>query len=564
MNRNTPQMIRSVPLTVPSKPATGSGRSMGMILVDAGRLTPLEAERIAEFQQGADSRFGDAGRALRLLTDDDVRYALSVQFGYPYLPSDSNLSRELVAAYQPASRSVEQLRALRSQLMLRWFGTGADRRGLAIVSAGPGEGRSYIAANLAIVFSQLGERTLLVDADMRSPRQHHLFNLGKHAGLSDMLAGRAGAEAVVGIGALQDLSVLPAGAIPPNPQELLGRQDFSRLLQSLGEDFSIIIIDTPPASHCADAHTVAVRAGAALMVARQDRSSVPEMSQFTHGLREFGVTLEGSVLNDARPAERALRKACAGRAVARLKASPEWRQRWALLLQKIQRIHDPDEGRRLLRFLSDPKRPFVLAFANAHAMNSLAASSSFFDALHAADMVLRDGSGMATLFRLQHMKPGLNLNGTDLIPELVRYFDGSCIAVFGTQNPYLQRGVDVLASQVAPRSRYISAHGFMGVGAYAELAAKHAPSLIVLGMGMPRQEQVAAALRSQLKFPCLIVCGGAIVDFLGGRTPRAPAWMRRAGLEWLFRLGLEPRRLFGRYVLGNPLFLARAVRMIGR
>ena len=299
MNRNSPQLIRSVPLTVPSKPATGSARSMGMILVDAGRLTPLEAERIVEFQRGGDSRFGDAGRALRLLTDDDVRFALSVQFGYPYLPSDSNLSRELVAAYQPSSRSVEQLRALRSQLMLRWFDTDADRRALAIVSAGPGEGRTYLAANLAIVFSQLGERTLLVDADLRAPRQHHLFNLGKNAGLSDMLAGRAGGEAVVGIGALQDLSVLPAGAIPPNPQELLGRQDFSKLLQSLGEEFSIIIIDTPPASHCADAHTVAVRAGAALMVARQNRSSVPDMARFTQGLREFGVTLVGSVLNDA-------------------------------------------------------------------------------------------------------------------------------------------------------------------------------------------------------------------------------------------------------------------------
>jgi protein-tyrosine kinase len=300
MNRASSSMIRSVPLTVASKPATGAGRCIGAILVDAGRLTPADAERIVKFQ-GDDSsaRFGEAGRALRLLTDDDVRFALSVQFGYPYLPSNSKLSRELVAAHQPASQQVEQLRALRSQLMLRWFEAGVDRRGLAIVSACPKEGRSYIAANLAIVFSQLGERTLLIDADMRSPRQQHLFNLGQGAGLSDMLAGRAGGEAVVGIAALQDLSILPAGATPPNPQELLGRQEFPRLLQSLGEDFSIIIIDTPAASLCADAQTVAVRAGAALMVARQDASSVPQMAQFTKGLREFGVTLVGSVLNDA-------------------------------------------------------------------------------------------------------------------------------------------------------------------------------------------------------------------------------------------------------------------------
>lgn len=299
MSRNNAQIVSSLPSTVPSKHATGAGRAIGTILVDAGRLAQDDAELILQFQRQRGARFGDAGLALGLLSEDDVRFALSVQFGYPYLSRDSTMSRELVAAYEPASRPVEQLRALRSQLMLRWFGTGVDRRGLAIVSASPMEGRSYIAANLAIVFSQLGERTLLIDADMRAPRQHQLFNLGKKAGLSDMLAGRAGPEAVVGVPALQDLSVLPAGAIPPNPQELLGRQEFSKLLQSLGEDFSVIIIDTPSAGECADAHTVAVRAGAALMVARQNRSSVRQMAKFTQGLREFGVTLVGSVLNDA-------------------------------------------------------------------------------------------------------------------------------------------------------------------------------------------------------------------------------------------------------------------------
>lgn len=250
--------------------------------------------------------------------------------------------------------------------------------------------------------------------------------------------------------------------------------------------------------------------------------------------------------------------------VGRLIASPQWRQRWALLLEKIERIQTTADEQSLLRHLSQPPRPFVLAFANAHAMNSLAASSAFFDALHSADMVLRDGSGMAALFRLLRMRPGLNLNGTDLIPELIRQFDGRCIAVLGTQDPYLQKGVEVVAQKLAPHSRYFSAHGFMTTGAYISLAAKHQPALIVLGMGMPRQEQVAAALRSQLSFPCLIVCGGAIIDFLGGRTPRAPLWMQKTGTEWAFRLAMEPRRLFQRYVIGNPLFLTRALRLASR
>ena len=299
MTLNSSPMIRSIPITVPSKPATGSGRTIGSILVDADRLSSAQAAQILEFHKEHNIRFGDAGKTLGLLTDDDVRYALSVQFGYPYLTRENKLSRELIAAWQPASSKVEQLRALRSQLMLRWFDTGINRKGLAIVSAGSKEGRTFIAANLAIVFSQLGERTLLIDADMRSPRQHVLFNLEKSAGLSGMLSGRAGPEAVIGISALQDLSVLPAGAIPPNPQELLGRHDFSKLLQSLGENFDVIIIDTPPASECSDAHTVAVRTGAALMVACKNTSSIPQMAKLTNSIREFGVTLVGSVLNDA-------------------------------------------------------------------------------------------------------------------------------------------------------------------------------------------------------------------------------------------------------------------------
>ena len=296
------QIIRSIPLgKSPGNVVADSGynQSIGAILIDSGRLSNGNAEKILTLQRENGMRFGEAGRELGLLTEDDVRFALSVQFRYSYIPSGSSLSHELVAAYQPDSLAVEELRMLRSQLMLRWFNNSAERKGLAVVSAGSGDGRSYIAANLAIVFSQLGERTLLVDADMRVPRQHRLFSLGKRAGLSDILVGRAGSEAIVDIEALPNLSVLSAGAIPPNPQELLGRQSFSRLLMALGDDFDVIIIDTPPASACADAHTVAVRTGAALIVARQDKSSMAELAQFTRSLREFGVTLVGSVLNDA-------------------------------------------------------------------------------------------------------------------------------------------------------------------------------------------------------------------------------------------------------------------------
>jgi N-acetylglucosaminyldiphosphoundecaprenol N-acetyl-beta-D-mannosaminyltransferase len=240
-------------------------------------------------------------------------------------------------------------------------------------------------------------------------------------------------------------------------------------------------------------------------------------------------------------------------------ASRGWRPRWQELVKGVVRVHSERAEDLLLETLAAPTESRVLAFVNAHAMNSAAASPDFFDAVMSADLVVRDGIGMAILLRLLNQAPGLNLNGTDLIPKILQRYDGRRIALFGTQEPYLSAGREAVVTRLAPGSECITAHGFLDTVEYVRLATAHRPSVIVLGMGMPRQEEVAAILRSSLKYPCLIVCGGAIIDFLGGKTSRAPSWMRAAGLEWAFRLALEPKRLFRRYVLGNPLFIARAL-----
>jgi exopolysaccharide biosynthesis WecB/TagA/CpsF family protein len=236
-----------------------------------------------------------------------------------------------------------------------------------------------------------------------------------------------------------------------------------------------------------------------------------------------------------------------------------WMADWRKLLLQLSSVHDAQQESQLLRALASPVVPTVLGFANAHAMNSAARDTAFSTALSVCDVLLRDGSGMAILLRLLGQEPGLNLNGTDLIPKLLQRFDGRPIALFGTRAPYLDRGRGLIEARLAPHSPCISAHGFLSDAEYLHLALKHRPALIVLGMGMPRQELLAQRLRETIEHPCLIVCGGAIIDFLGGKTPRAPHWMRAAGLEWCFRLAMEPRRLFRRYVLGNPLFLARAL-----
>lgn len=289
--------------SIPAAPPTSTSNSIGAILVATGRLSQEDATRVLERQQKDRVPFGEAAIALRVLTKDDIDFALSKQFDYSYLSdSDNTLSPELVAAYKPFSRVGENLRAVRSQLMLRWFNTDPDRKVLAVVSPGKKEGRSFLAGNLAVVFAQQGERTLLIDADLRSNvggGQQKLFRLGKSVGLSGILASRAGLEVAQLIPGLPGLAVLPAGAVPPNPQELLGRPAFGALLRIASERFDVIIIDTPAGADYADAEIVAARAGAAVLVAKQNQTKIPQTAQFARRLQDSGVALVGSVLNES-------------------------------------------------------------------------------------------------------------------------------------------------------------------------------------------------------------------------------------------------------------------------
>jgi protein-tyrosine kinase len=283
-------------ISVPSREA---GQTIGALLVDAGKLAPDNIQRVLDYQRKSGLLFGEAGIAMGLLEEEDVRRALAVQFGQAYLAPDTGMGGELVAATDPNSAAVEHLRELRSQLMLRWFENDARQAALAVVSPGTGEGRSYITANLAVLFSQLGKRTLLIDADLRRPRQHRIFGLPGRIGLSSVLAGRAGWDAVSEIKSLPGLWVLPAGATPPNPQELLARPGFGKLIQALRSSYEVILVDTPAAGNWADASTIATRAGAALMLACRDATSVPRVSKLANDLRQFGVTIVGAVLNGA-------------------------------------------------------------------------------------------------------------------------------------------------------------------------------------------------------------------------------------------------------------------------
>lgn len=283
--------------SVPARPARANVK-IGALLVDSGKITQEEADRVMRLQREKGLRFGDAAVKLGLVSSTDIEQALSRQYEFPYLiPGTSSLSGELVAAYAPFDQKVEVFKAIRSQLMLRWFNMELGCKHVAIVSPCRKEGRSYFAANLAVAFSQLGERTLLIDADMRNPRQHTLFDLVNRAGLSTLLAGRAEADVIEHIVPMLYLSILPAGPVPPNPQELLGRPLFQKLLSDLAKEYDVIILDTPSGEANADAQTIAARAGEAFMVARRHHTPVHATRNLSHRLAGSGAVVVGAVIN---------------------------------------------------------------------------------------------------------------------------------------------------------------------------------------------------------------------------------------------------------------------------
>ena len=284
---------------LPIDGATRPGsRQIGAILMDEGKLTPSDAEQVLKRQRELGWRFGEAAIELNLITDGDLREALAKQYEFPYLVAGpEGVAKELIAAWDPFHPVVEELRAVRTQLLIRWFNPQAGRRTLVVASPSAREGRSFVAANLAVVFSQLGHRTLLIDADFRAPRQQSIFNIADRFGLSSVLSGRADLSAAVPVAGITGLAVLPCGPVPPNPLELLSRGSFAALLSKAQGEYDAILIDTPPAGDYSDAQSVAYRAGDVLLVSRRDHTRVDDTERAVRELSDASARIVGTLMN---------------------------------------------------------------------------------------------------------------------------------------------------------------------------------------------------------------------------------------------------------------------------
>ena len=274
--------------------------TIGVILARARGLSDDQINRVLQHQRKNRVRFGDAAVVLGYVTRDDVRWALSKQYQYHYAPAvGEKVQPELVMAREPFSDKVESIRDLRSQLIMTAMAAGPTRRALAVVSADVGDGKTFIAANLAIAFGQVpGGRTLIIDADMRTPRLHTVFGVDNGAGLSNILAGRSPPNVIRPVRELPNLYLLPVGAVPPNPTELLQTPAFSLLLQELVSKFEYVLVDTPAAALGSDARVIAALAGAVLVIARQHKTRAQGLKTLVNQLTMGPAKMAGVVMNE--------------------------------------------------------------------------------------------------------------------------------------------------------------------------------------------------------------------------------------------------------------------------
>jgi receptor protein-tyrosine kinase len=287
-------------------------------LVSYFNLDAQAVEKIFELMQSSDLRFSEAAIQLGLVSSSDVQEAIVrtqaesgsrgpglIESAIRRVSSDKRLvvrhgelvtpSRSLILAHDADNPRSEKLRALRTELLLLNDGTrGANM--VAIVSPGSGEGRSQLAAELAIAFAQLGRRTLLVDADLRNPAQHRLFGATNDHGLTRVISNfeKPIYRPVQG---MQQMHVLTAGPAAPNPLELLSDGRFEKLLTDWRNGYEFLVLDTPPLSKCADGIAVATLAGRVLLLSRAQHTSFTDTRDMLRRLATTQSRILGAVVN---------------------------------------------------------------------------------------------------------------------------------------------------------------------------------------------------------------------------------------------------------------------------
>jgi protein-tyrosine kinase len=270
-----------------------------MRLQQGGKLTQRQVRRTRELQSKTG---GDAQLAIQKLGyvgREDMLKALSQRFSYPIfddMPDNVRFAPELVAGHQPFGAAAEAIRSIRSTIASTSLANGT--RSFVVVGPHQDTGVTYLACNLAVSFAQMAIPTLLVDANLRNPRMDSVFGFPPGTpGLSDYLVSRGQAPPTIQSNVLPKLSVLLAGSIPPNPQELLSSPDFLALTDNFHDQFGVVLYDTAACDEFSDALVVCSRVNAAIIVARRHKTRYKDISRLVKKLESIRCSVVGTVFN---------------------------------------------------------------------------------------------------------------------------------------------------------------------------------------------------------------------------------------------------------------------------
>ncbi len=209
--------------------------------------------------------------------------------------NSKDASRKLVTALDPKSPISEQYRTIRTNI--QYSSIDKEIRAIMVTSSGPAEGKSTTAANLAVTFSQLGKKVLLVDADLRKPTVHHTFGVNNLFGFTTVLTKQKTLDKTILETEEQDLYILTSGPIPPNPAELLSSKSMEQFIEDAKSQFEYIIFDTPPLLAVADPQILANQVDASILVVFSEKTEIDQAKKSKELLENAQSKLLGVVLN---------------------------------------------------------------------------------------------------------------------------------------------------------------------------------------------------------------------------------------------------------------------------
>lgn len=210
------------------------------------------------------------------------------------------MRNELITFTSPKSSVSEVFRTLRTNV--QFINASNKLKSILVTSTVPGEGKSYVSANLAITFAQAGKRVILVDADMRKGRQHEVFELSNENGLSNYLISAVENDKIdlgdyIKPTIVENLYVMTAGIVPPNPAELLTSQKMSDLIKALEKSADIVIFDGTPSTIVTDALIISRSIGSTLIVTSHKQTKMEDLKQIKKNIENVGGKIAGVVVN---------------------------------------------------------------------------------------------------------------------------------------------------------------------------------------------------------------------------------------------------------------------------